>query len=83
MPNKEWDEDPWDHSTHTATWPVPSTLPLKKAPATGYQMSTVSAAVIQAIRTAVHDEVSRSVGDTYQRIMDRLDELEEAINRGR
>lgn len=86
---KEWDEDPWDHwfrdrAEKKAVTPFTKerTFVAQKT-ASGYNMTTISAAVIQAIRDAVRDEVGNSVELAFQKIMDRLEELEAEITRER
>lgn len=93
MPNdgKDWDEDPWDHATSGEfVYRSVDTKPLAKAKGahyigsqTSYPLSSVSAAVIKAIRDAVREETGAAVEAAFQRIMDRLEELEEEITRGR
>lgn len=88
---KEWDEDPWDHATpgETLAYSIEkSALPKTKgmhytAQTTSYPLSSVSAAVLQAIRNAVREETTTAVESAFQRIMDRLEELEEEITRVR
>ena len=89
---KEWDEDPWDHMTsgETLARSVKTGAPLVKAKGalytgaqSSYPLTSVSAAVIKAIRDAVREETSTAVESAFQRIMDRLEELEEEITRGR
>lgn len=89
--DKDWDEDPWDHMTSGET--LARSLekkPLAKAKGahyvgaqTSYPLTSVSAAVIKAIRDAVREETSAAVESAFQRIMDRLEELEEEITRVR
>lgn len=88
---KEWDEDPWDHITAGETLArsleKKSLVKAKGAHYVGapssYPLTSVSASVVKAIRDAVREEVGGSVDSAFQRIMDRLDELEEEITRGR
>lgn len=89
--DKDWDEDPWDHRTSSET--LARSLekkPLTKATGahyigtqTSYPLTSVSAAVIKAIRDAVREETSAAVESMFQRIMDRLEELESEITRER
>lgn len=85
---KEWDEDPWDPVTQTLSHSMDK--PLAKAKGahyvgtgSSYPLTSVSAAVIRAIKDAVREETSTAVESAFQRIMDRLDEIEEEITRGR
>lgn len=88
---KEWDEDPWEHSTSSET--LARSLekkPLTKAKGahyigtqTSYPLTSVSAAVLHAIRDAVREETSSAMESMFQRIMDRLEELEAEITRER
>lgn len=88
---KEWDEDPWDHKTPGET--LAHSIEKSAQPKTkgmhytgqtsSYPLSSVSAAVLQAIRNAVREETTTAVESAFQRIMDRLEELEEEITRVR
>ena len=88
--DKDWDEDPWDHRTPAETLSRSMEKPLTKAKGahyigtqTSYPLTSVSAAVIKAIRDAVREETSAAVESMFQRIMDRLEELEAEITRER
>lgn len=89
--DKDWDEDPWDHRTPAETLARSlESKPLTKAKGahyigtqTSYPLTSVSAAVIKAIRDAVREETSAAVESMFQRIMDRLEELEAEITRER
>ena len=88
---KEWDEDPWDHKTSSETLSrslEKKTLTKAKGAhyigtQTSYPLTSVSAAVLQAIRDAVREETSSAMESMFQRIMDRLEELEAEITRER
>lgn len=82
MPNKEWDEDPWDHIPSNFQSKPKSFTPTKSS-SYGYQVATINATLSNQIREIVREEVTKSVQDAFQRIMDRLDELEEATTRER
>lgn len=87
--DKDWDEDPWERPTGAEQMSqTPGVFSKERSFAAqktqyGYQVSTVSAAVIKAIRDSVREEVGSTVDLAYQRIMDRLDELEAEITRER
>ena len=82
MPNeaREWDEDPWDHSPEPGpTWtPKKPSLPYKPS---SYQLQTLSPALTRTLEESVRKQVEKIVDDAFQRIMDRLDELQELIER--
>lgn len=84
MPNsaREWDEDPWDHSDESPSW-QPKSLPKGKGVynRTGYQLQTLSPALTRSLEDSIRKEVEKVVNDAFQRIMDRLDELQELIER--
>lgn len=86
---KEWDEDPWEHPTagESLSRSLDNLPKTKGAHYVGsrssYPLTTISATVIKAIRDAVREEVGNSVDLAFQKIMDRLDELDEEITRGR
>ena len=88
--DKDWDEDPWDHRTsaEALSRSMEKTLPKTKGAhyigtQTSYPLTSVSAAVIKAIRDAVREETTVAIESMFQRIMDRLEELEEEIARVR
>jgi hypothetical protein len=85
MSKKEWDEDPWDHTPPArdamAQFVQKGKYSKSYQPA-GYQISTVNAALRQAIRDIVREEIDKSLNVVFQTLMDRLDDLEEAL-RGR
>lgn len=90
MPNeaREWDENPWDHAYDTEeasrVW-KPTSSPLPKAKSgynkSGYQLQTLSPSLVRSIEESVRNQVEKAMNDAFQRIMDRLDELQELIER--
>jgi hypothetical protein len=85
MSKREWDEDPWDHA-EDARKPVtpPTTFYSSTGYQTakaGYQLQTLSPNLIRTLESIVRKQVDAAVNDAFQRIMDRLDELQELIER--
>ena len=90
MPNeaREWDENPWDHAYDTEeasrVWkPNPNPSPKAKLPykPSSYQLHTLSPALTRNLEESVRKQVEKVMNDAFQRIMDRLDELQELIER--
>jgi hypothetical protein len=77
--DREWDEDPWDHSSEASTW-KPKKTPLPYKPSS-YQLTTLSPALTRTLEESIRKQIEKTVNDAFQRMMDRLDELQELIER--